>query len=719
MFSVDFTYSPWFLILCVLISGGLTFWMYRNLKIELPKWLSVLLNIFRFVSIFILLLLLLEPLFTAITEEKNPPIVVVLQDGTESMLAHKDSTFVKKEYPNLFKSFLSKLENGSARVQSFVFGSDIKRIDGLDSVKYRFTGTDMSNAIEQVAEQYANQNLAAIVCISDGIPTSGKNPVNSLDQLKVPVFTALIGDTTQAKDLVVESVLYNEISYLNTETPIQVNVRGLGIQSENVKVTLTQRGKVLQSQNLNLSANNSSGKAIFNVKLSTVGLQQYEVHLNEIKDEISYQNNHQYVFIKVLETRLKIALFGAGPHPDIGALKKTLLKDERYLLTTYVRKSESEFYENNPNSADFSQTDAFIFCSFPSTVNDKSILDKVYAEIDRRKVPIIHFAGSAMKINIHPRQKDFMGIVPERITNSTSEAFFNLQSEYKNHSTYRFEDESKFRQWINSAPPILRSDAEWKAKGGTQVFGKAKIKGLALDYPIFGLQENNGYKNMVFVGENLWRYRTHNFIEYNNFDLFDEWTYNLIQWLTTKSDNRRFKVFPTKNLFIGGESVVFKGQTLDDSNKPISGAEIKTTITDPKGKKLDYTLKEASSGSYSLDISNLEEGAYSYIASGVKNGLNIGSDLGEFSVGRSAIEFVNLKADAGLMKQLANRTDGNFVFARDLNSLADQILKKPTVKPLVELRKSTQTLNKFLFPVILILTLLSLEWILRKRFGLL
>jgi hypothetical protein len=51
--------------------------------------------------------------------------------------------------------------------------------------------------------------------------------------------------------------------------------------------------------------------------------------------------------------------------------------------------------------------------------------------------------------------------------------------------------------------------------------------------------------------------------------------------------------------------------------------------------------------------------------------------------------------------------------------LGDAIIRKPTVKPLVELKKSTQAMHRFLWPLILALTLLSIEWVVRKRFGML
>jgi hypothetical protein len=104
---------------------------------------------------------------------------------------------------------------------------------------------------------------------------------------------------------------------------------------------------------------------------------------------------------------------------------------------------------------------------------------------------------------------------------------------------------------------------------------------------------------------------------------------------------------------------------------------------------------------------------------GTKNGRQVGTDAGEFSVGSSAVEFVNLQADAELMRQLALRTGGTARTARQLEALTQDILAQPTVRPVVNTKRATAPLHRFLLPLLVALCLLSVEWVLRKRNGLL
>ena len=101
-----------------------------------------------------------------------------------------------------------------------------------------------------------------------------------------------------------------------------------------------------------------------------------------------------------------------------------------------------------------------------------------------------------------------------------------FKEEYRNHSTYTFVD--NWIRMMNATPPLYRNQSEWKAGGDTKVFATARIKGVALDYPIYGLQNHLERKNMVFIGENFWRMRAQSEIETESFDAFDTWIYNNI-----------------------------------------------------------------------------------------------------------------------------------------------------------------------------------------------
>ncbi|MCS7086572.1 MAG: hypothetical protein NZ534_10925, partial [Bacteroidia bacterium] len=504
-----------------------------------------------------------------------------------------------------------------------------------DSIRYSFSTTNIGGAIEEGIFRAGNQNLAAVVLISDGISNAGPSPLYAAENAGLPIFTVLVGYTVESKDLLVESVLHNELSYLNTVTPVRAVVKSVGDAAKTAEVRLKKNGKVLQSRNVVFDG--PKAYADFEIKLEQTGIQAYEIEIGAVPQEINYRNNVQLFFVKVLETRLKIALFAAAPHPDIGALTRAFTADDRVEISSFIRKDDFGFYKPVPQ--DLSGFDLFILHQFPSHSADRAVMDAIVAEWEKKRTPMMHFIGGLYKPGVHPRQSEIVALSTDRYLSSHSEAQMVFKPEYRFHSTFRFQDERAFVRTVEDGPPLFRNDSEWRPRLGTTVYAGAKIKGIALDYPMMAFQETGTHKNITFVAENIWRLRMQCHLETGSFALFDEWITNLLQWLTTRADNRRFKVFPAKPFFQGDENVVIKGQAYDETYKPLDGVEIKTTVVSSDGKKTDYFLNEYAPGNYGLDLNVFAEGVYRYEAVGTKNGLIVGKDQGEFSVGQSSIEF--------------------------------------------------------------------------------
>ncbi|MEO0473364.1 MAG: hypothetical protein AAF206_27380, partial [Bacteroidota bacterium] len=679
--TLSFTHSPAYLILIVLLAGGLTFLMYRQSSDLLPRAIRYLLSAFRFVILSLIGLLLLEPLINSLSKLSFPPIVAVVQDNSESLVVQQDSAFVRNEYPQLLKSFQASFEGEEYVLDGFAFDRELKRDLQADSLRFDQTGTNISSALKGVRDLYQNQNLGAIVLLTDGIATAGINPLYTVENLKTPVFTVLVGDTTTQKDIQIKEVLFNEIAYLENDMPIRVKLASTGFEQANIKVSILQGKKVLDAKSLRLGKDKNNGEVNFLIRPEEVGVQRYVISVSRLDGEITYRNNVRSIFVNVLETRVKIALFAGSPHPDLGALEQAFARDKSYEVNKFVLKQPGTFYRNpeNENLEDF---DLFILHNFPQSSRDQVMVEKITEVVKKEKKPVIFFVGTFTDLPTMAPLYDYMAITPKGISPKTQEVIANFSPEYERHSTFTFDE--GWLQWANNAPPIYRNQSNWEAKSSAEVYATAKIKNIALDYPVLALQNQLGRKNMTFLGENFWRMRAHSFVEGNDFERFDAWLFNNIKWLIVSDDKRKFRVDPAKRIFSGGEPVSFKGQVYDDSYNPIQGVDIKLTLTSPDGKDNDYYLNETGQAQYFLELFNLEEGTYSYRAEGKKNEIKVGTDRGQFSIGRSNIEHFQLQANRDLMEQIALRTGGSFTYARDLPELADAIKALPGLKPVID-----------------------------------
>ncbi len=706
-----FLHSPIWLLLIVPIAAGAAWWMYRKTSELLPRIPRYLLTGFRFLIFVLLGTLLLEPLLNYIQRMSSPPIVAVLQDVSESLVIQQDSQFVKEEYPGLLGDFVGDFDGEDYMMDLWGYASQLFPIEHSDSLSFTSEGTNISLALEEVQKKYQNQNLGALVLISDGISTAGINPLYTTEQIRQPVFTVLLGDTTQQRDLQIQDVLYNEIAYLKSEMPIKVKVNILGYPLQDIQVTLNKDDAVIDRKTIQLGGTKQSEDVDFYFQPEETGLQRYTIRLTALDNEISYKNNVKRIFVNVLETRRKIAIFAGGPHPDIGALRRTFDTDESYEVEPFILKQPGEYYQD-PFTKDLAAYDLIILHNFPESSRDVSMVERLVEVVKNENKPLMVFIGKSTDLKVMEPLYPYMAITPEEIKFRSEEIITNFLSTYQQHSTYTFG--RNWLDWAGASPPIYHNRSSWKPKQTAEVFATAKIKNVELDYPVFALQNYLSRKNMVFIGENFWRMRTHSYIERETFDAFDDWIINNVKWLTVTDDKRKFKVEPTKNIFTGNEPVILKGQVYDDSYNPIPNVDIKISMRNPSGKINDYYLNEIAPSQYISQLYNLAEGTYNYEAEGILADRVVGRDKGTFSIGRSNIEHFQLQANDDLMQQIALRTGGEFVYARDLNEVAEKLRNLSGLKPLIDYKTQRQSIINFPWLLILVLIFLSVEWTVRK-----
>ena len=335
--TLTFGYSPLWLIPIILIAGVLTWYLYNDSKEFLSRPWRVALGTIRFLLLSIITALLLQPLINYLNKITYAPIIAVVQDVSESLVIQKDSSFVKEEYPTLFGQLINGLREESVDLGVFGFADELIPDISSDSLSFNRTGTNAAKALSEVRKLYQNQNLGAVVMISDGITTAGKNPLYEAQNFTLPVYTVLLGDTTPQKDVYIKEVLYNEIGYLESEMPIQVRIAGEGFDRARLQVSLMEGKKTLDTKTLTLGSNQVQGEVKFSVTPEEIGLQRYDIRVTRLSDEITYRNNSRSIFIDVLETRVKIALFAGSPHPDIGAIKKAFERARAKVGANHVR----------------------------------------------------------------------------------------------------------------------------------------------------------------------------------------------------------------------------------------------------------------------------------------------------------------------------------------------------------------------------------------------
>ncbi len=667
--------------------------LYRKEKrfSETPKWVRRTLPVLRFVAVTLLAFFLLNPLLKNITRTVEKPIIIFAQDNSESIIAGKDSNYYRTEYLKNISGFVSSLSD-KYDTNVYSFGDKIR--NGF-SFNFKEKQTDISSLFDEIETRFSNRNVGAVVIASDGLYNKGQNPLYSATQNKFPVYTIALGDTSVRKDLILTKVLSNRIAYLGNKFPIEIQLSARQLGGKTTTCTVSKGKDVLFSQQVVISGNNFSTSIPVQLDAKETGMQRYTIKLSDVDGEVSFANNVKDIFIDVLDGRQKILILADAPHPDVAAIKNALESNDNYEVNSFI-------------ASDFDKSLAgynlVILDQLPSAKNP---IQKLLADIDKAKIPVLYILGSQVSISVFNNiQKDI------NVPSNGGKMNDVIPVLSKNFSLFTMSD--ALRNYSSKLSPLQCPFGNYKTNSSVSVFLNQKIGLVETQQPLMLFSQSGEKKTGIICGEGIWRWRLQDFAEHNNQNIFNELIDKTVQYLSAKIDKSFFRVI-SKNNFYENESIEFEAEVYNDSYELINDPEVNLTITNNEGKKFPFTFNKTTNA-YRLDAGVFPVGNYRYEAK-VKVGAKIYSEKGEFNVSALQVEITNTIADHQLLYSLAKKNGGAMVYPNQLKKLANLLNAREDIKPISHSEKKLSDMINLKWIFFLLLTLISLEWFIRKING--
>ncbi|MCS3696922.1 hypothetical protein [Salinibacter ruber] len=716
--AFSFGYSPWLLLLCVAVAGGLTYWTYRATVPSLSAGWRLLLGGLRFLALALICFLLFEPVLQQFRSTERPPVLAVLVDDSQSMqvVTAGDTSAAR---PNAARTsvrpVLDALQDeampGTARF--FRVGEASRALSGgiIDSLRFDGARTDLASGLQAAPEELRDENLGGIVLVSDGQYNTGQNPLRVADRSPVPVHTVTVGDTARQRDLRVQDVSTNDRAYLNSSVPVRVTLSVTEGPGQPVPVTLEQSGRTLDQRPVRLPDGTGEVSVDLTFEPEQAGLQQVTVRVPELAGEVTTRNNAQSTSLRVLESKRQVLLLGAAPAPDVSALRRVYERTADTEVTARIPTPDGTFLEG-PLPDDLSAFDVVVLAGFPSPSVPDDVVQRV-ATLVNDGTPALFFLDR--QTDLAAWTEHFEASLPARPDASTSsfaEASFRIVESARQHPVFRIEGaEGAFFERL---PPLQVPASAWTPTPDAQVLGTAATTSA----PLLVLRRRAGLRTAAFLGSGVWRWALLPSELRAADPLWPGLASNLLRWAGTEADDSPVRVRPTASTFGGTAAVSFAGQVYDQSRQPVSDATVKVTVTDSTGTEYPYTMDPTGQGRYTLDVGTLPEGTYQYEAQARLGETDLGTDRGEFSVAPLRIEYQSPRADAVLMRQLASRAGGTAYTPETIDRLPAELAGQASFSSDVVQRSSEAELWRTSLFLIAILALLASEWTLRKFLGL-
>ena len=716
--AFSFGYSPWLLLLCIAVAGGLTYWTYRATVPSLNAGRRVLLGGLRFLALALICFLLFEPVLQRFQSTERPPVLAVLVDDSQSMqvVTAGDTSAARPDAARtsvrpVVDVFQDEAMPGTARF--FGVGGASRALSGSITDSLRFDGarTDLASGLQTVPENLRDENLGGIVLVSDGQYNTGQNPLRVADRSPVPVHTVTVGDTTRLRDLRIRSVTTNDRAYLNSSVPVRVTLSVTDGPGRPVPVTLEQSGRTLDQRPARLPSGTGEVSVDLTFEPKQAGLQQLTVRVPELSGEVTARNNAQSASLRVLESKRQVLLLSAAPSPDVSALRRVYEQTADTEVTARIPTPEGTFLEG-PLPDDLSPFDVVVLAGFPSPSVPDDVVQRVATLIDDG-TPALFFLDRQTDLTAWTEHFDeVLPARPDATTSSFSEASFRIAEGAQQHPVFRIEDAEG--ALFERLPPLQIPTSEWSPTPDAQVLGTAATTSA----PLLVLRRRAGLRTAAFLGSGVWRWALLPSELQAADPLWPGLASNLVRWASTEEDDSPVRVRPTASTFGGTEAVSFTGQVYNESMQPVSDAAVEVTVTDSTGTEYPYTMDSAGQGRYTLEVGTLPEGTYQYEAQARLGDTELGTDQGEFSVAPLRIEYQAPRADAVFMRQLASRAGGTAYTPQTVDQLPTDLSDQNSFSSEVVRQSSEAELWRTSLFLIAILALLASEWTLRKFFGL-
>lgn len=643
--------------------------------------LRYVLTSLRFISVFGILVLLINPKFEAVSYYDEKPNLIIALDNSESIKYLDQDEKAQAFYNQLIAN---KELQERFNIEGYTFGKDFKT---LDSIAFNERQSNMSAAFKSYSEIYKN-TIAPIVFISDGNQTFGSDYQYTGAKLKQPIYPIILGDTITFSDLRIQQLNVNRFAYLKNRFPIEIIANYNGVEAVSSVIRISSGNSVLFSETIDFNSLKTSKIINTTLPANSVGVKTYRVEIVPLTNERNTVNNSKNFAVEVIDQKTNVAIVSERLHPDLGALKKSIESNEQRSATILNTKD------------------------FISIINDFQLVilyqpnnnfNNVLAEVKRLKLNTFTITGTTTNWNLLNKEQQFF---EQEITNQTEDYQPSLNT---NYSTFIVNNLN-----FDSYPPLRSEFGDLSFVVPEETILYKTINGNITNKPLLSTFETIGQKHAVLSGEGIWRWRAQEFLNTENFNEFDNFIGKLVQYLSSNKKRNRINA-DYKSFYSGNDNITISAQFFNKNFEFDANANLLITLKNEDDKSVQSLPLLLKNSSYSIDLSGISAGSYNFTIKNVDEPVSVS---GQFKVLEYNVEQQFLNADVTKLKTLATNSQGQSYFIENTEALVTDLLNDNRFAIVQKSNKNTVPLIDWQYLLGLIALALSLEWFIRKYNGL-
>ncbi|MDR1479439.1 MAG: hypothetical protein LBJ00_10925 [Planctomycetaceae bacterium] len=734
--------------------------------------------IVRFLSLAVLFFAMLRPTVVYTATERLTSSLVVLLDDSESMSRTDEingNTRYKVALDALVNSkpMLRRIQD-YVDVKCYTFNSSLSSfqissgvIDGMPTHP-KGRETAIGAVLDSAREQLIGKRVLGTIILTDGSqrtrPPRDTLPHDAATRMRdsgITLYSVRLGSSggnTAFRDVAINDMHANDRVFVKNEFNISGMIRITGYANTTIPVQLLFED---EKGNLNIvdekSIQTSEEDQLIPYKLSyapqQVGYFKYTVNIPLQEKELVDTNNQQSNFVRVIDGGLKVLFIQGERHWDQARLKQSLDESadinvtyldirvgkvkvmggggsfqsrlermtrerESWVKTAFAKGEYNVYILDNLDAKAFKQDELRALadrvregCGLIMLGGYNSFGAGGYADTPLAEVSPVEMRGVDRQLLDTPIRKDLHYWSNIRMLPVGADG--RVGSNLPAHYIMRLDSSSaKNGQIWRSLPELVGANRFDKLKAGATLIAAGENGERLLVSQLFGLG-----RVLAFAGDSTYKWRLNGFEEEHK--LF--WRH-VILWLARMDDVFENDCYITMDdtLLLPSDPAKFQVHLKSEKGDEIKNFKANAVVYHPDGLKRNIAISDENgipsgtfratelAGDYKIEV-KIDRGS-------IKEEIKNDTAIARFMVQDRNLELDSPVAYPNLLDNISAITGGRSIAPEQLNSLLEELFKK--TGEFVEEHETSRTLYDGWWLLFLFTLLLSAEWFLRKRWGL-
>lgn len=686
----------------------------------------------------LVLLLLWQPAITVAALTSHQNIIAIVVDSSRSMgITDSGSKARETDALSLLQTSLLPAIKKRFQVRLYRLGGDLVSIPNLTGVQANEPATDINGGLKKLANDTRDLPIGAVLLLSDGGQNSAEmgesgvalETLEALRNRRLPVHTLGFGSVRPRNDVELENISVAPNAIVKARLSAAISFTQYGFTGQAATISIRDGDKPLASRSVTFAPDGVLQTESLFFSPGEAGARNLRFSIDPMPNEENVKNNQGVRPLLVSEAKRRVLYVEGEPRWEFKFIRRAEDDDPTIDLVSMLRTSENKIYRQGiKDPSELAEgfptrgEDLFGYSGIIIGSVDAAYFSPMQREllreyVDRRGGGILFLGGRMALSEGGWGASDVSELLPAFLPNDRNSFQRNpatvelTPSGMESAITRLLDDPSKNAERWKKLTYLADYQDAGTPKPGASVL--VQVNAGRRKLPLLITQPYGHGRTAILATSGTWRWQMAEALGDRSHDLF--WQ-QLIRWLVAETpSNVMAAVSP--HLLMDSGKIQFTADVHDAHFQPALNAHVSAHIFGPGNSSvfLDLSPSQQIPGRYEATWNADKTGGYlaDISAADQNSRQELGRDTVTFRREDGVAENFHTAQNRRLLQQLSKETGGRYWQRTEVKTLPQEITYSEAG---ISVRQTYPLWN---MPIVflVLLGLLSAEWLLRRRWG--